>query len=186
MVLIVFIISLGSISTIFILCALSLITPKFQFFPPPTSSSWQFHLFWTLFRIFIVGLIVVSFLDFNNLIGSKSYWPGLLLLIGGMGSAIYLSYYTLGKTRTYGGKSELYTKSIYNWSRNPIYLVSFVGMLGWGLFVNSVFTWSLLAIWAVLYLLAPFIEEPWLEQQYGVVYSDYKARTPRFIGIPKR
>ena len=34
---------------------------------------------------------------------------------------------------------------------------------------------------ALFYLLAPVLEEPWLEHTYGSEYLDYKSRTPRFL-----
>ena len=147
--------------------------------------NWQYHLFWALFRMFIVGLIVVSILDYDSLLTSKSYLLGLPLLAVGIGSACYLSYVTLGKANSYGGKSGLCKDGIYQWSRNPIYVVTFIGMLGWGLFINSIYVWVLLSLWAVMYFFAPYIEEPWLEQKYGTEYVLYKAKVPRFIGFPK-
>ena len=41
----------------------------------------------------------------------------------------------------------------------------------------------LLLMWALFYLLAPFLEEPWLEQEYGSEYLAYKKRVPRFLGF---
>jgi protein-S-isoprenylcysteine O-methyltransferase Ste14 len=32
-----------------------------------------------------------------------------------------------------------------------------------------------------MYWIAPRFEEPWLEQQYGDAFRDYKANTPRFL-----
>jgi protein-S-isoprenylcysteine O-methyltransferase Ste14 len=34
----------------------------------------------------------------------------------------------------------------------------------------------------VLNVLAPFTEEPWLEQRFGEAYLNYKRQVPRFIG----
>ena len=54
-------------------------------------------------------------------------------------------------------------------------------MIGWGLVANTLLVWILLALWATMYLLAPVFEEPWLEQQYGQDYLDYKRQTRRFL-----
>ena len=71
---------------------------------------------------------------------------------------------------------------MFSWSRNPIYVVSIIGMAGWILIVGSTFLTILIVLWGALYIGAPFIEEPWLEQQYGDEYVRYKRRVPRFIG----
>jgi hypothetical protein len=38
------------------------------------------------------------------------------------------------------------------------------------------------AVGAVWFLLAPFAEEPWLEEQYGAAYRRYRQQCPRFLG----
>ena len=169
---IIFIISLSSICILFLLCLPSLVSNKYRFFPPPAIGTWQYYLFWALFRIFIIGLLAVSILDFDSLNIGQDFLFGLPLLIGGIGSACYLSYITLGVTNSYGGKTGLRKESVYRWSRNPIYVVTFIGMLGWGLLANSLLTWVLLGLWATMYLFAPFIEEPWLEQEYGTDFIE--------------
>ncbi len=173
---------------IFMLCLPTLISERFRFFPPPAIGSWQYHLFWVLFRIFVVGLVAVSLFDFNGLAEGNlwlRYLVGLPLLTIGFSVAIYLSYFFLGKTNAYGGEDGLRISGCYRWSRNPIYVVSIIGMAGWGLFVNSLFACVLLALWALLYIVAPFIEEPWLEYNYGSEFIKYKSQVPRFIGWPK-
>ncbi len=35
----------------------------------------------------------------------------------------------------------------------------------------------------VILIMAPFAEEPWLEETYGEAYRRYRARTPRFLFI---
>jgi protein-S-isoprenylcysteine O-methyltransferase Ste14 len=92
----------------------------------------------------------------------------------------------LGRSNAYGEAKGLKTEGWYRWSRNPIYVVSIVGMIGLALLANSFYVSCLLTFWAVTYLLAPFLEEPWLAQQYGKEFLDYKAKVPRFIGTPRR
>ena len=58
--------------------------------------------------------------------------------------------------------------------------------LGWGLFVNSNYVYIILSLWALIYLLAPFIEEPWLQKRYGDDFSIYKTKVPRFVGLRKK
>jgi protein-S-isoprenylcysteine O-methyltransferase Ste14 len=35
-------------------------------------------------------------------------------------------------------------------------------------------------------VLAPFAEEPWLEEVHGAAYLSYRRRTPRFLGLPRQ
>jgi len=182
---IIFSISIFCLLVILIFSLPSFFSEKFRFFPPPALNTWQYYLFWALFRCFFIGLIVLSFVEFDNDLGSVTGIIGLVLLALGIGFSAYLSYSYLGKTNSYGGKYGLKINGFYRWSRNPIYVFSIVGMVGWGLLVNSNFVWVLLGLWCVLYILAPFVEEPWLEQQYGQEYILYREKTPRFIGIVK-
>ena len=64
----------------------------------------------------------------------------------------------------------------------PYLCLSVVGMIGWGLVVGSWCGTSLLLLWAFFYVIAPFLEEPWLEQQYGDAFLMYKSSVPRFVG----
>jgi protein-S-isoprenylcysteine O-methyltransferase Ste14 len=42
--------------------------------------------------------------------------------------------------------------------------------------------WVIVILGVVLNLLAPLIEEAWLEERFGERYLAYKRRAPRFIG----
>ena len=92
----------------------------------------------------------------------------------------------LGWGNAHGEAKGLVVTGWYRWSRNPIYVASFVGMLGWGLFVNSSYVYTILSLWALMYVLAPFIEEPWLQKKYGDEFSIYKTKVPRFVGLSKK
>ena len=81
--------------------------------------------------------------------------------------------------------NQLKTDGWYGWSRHPIYVFSIVGFVGVGLAVHSLFVYVLLTLWAALYIVAPFLEEPWLEERYGQAYRDYMSRVSRFFGRRK-
>ena len=34
---------------------------------------------------------------------------------------------------------------------------------------------------ALVFVVAPLTEEPWLEEQYGDAYREYRKRVPRFL-----
>lgn len=159
-----------------------------QFFPPPDKDAWQYKLFWGLFRLMFYGLTILSVLDF----GSYDYVPdivrfalGLPILVFGFCAAFYLTF-VLGWKNAHGGKQGLITSGWYRYSRNPIYVVSIVGMVGWGLLVDSLRVNCLLSLWTFFYILAPFIEERWLVKQYGKLFLEYQSEVSRFIGVRKR
>lgn len=140
-------------------------------------------MFMGLFRAYLYPLIVLSALELEILEGRSAIIQfavgGALLLIGfGLAFRITLG---MGWHNAFGEKRGLKTTGWFAWSRNPIYVVTWVGLIGWALIANSLFVSILLSAWALLYLLAPFVEEPWLEEQYGEEYVAYKAKTPRFF-----
>lgn len=130
------------------------------------------------------GLLLLCIIDFNSLSAylKPNYFLGVPLIIMGFGLAIFYTFY-LGWENAHGKRVELKTKGIYQWSRNPIYVLSIVGMLGVGIVTNSLFVDFILVLWALMYLIAPFCEEPWLEKQYGSAFTQYKSRVPRFISF---
>ncbi len=183
---IVFAISITSILAILLLCIFSMMSDKFNFFPPPGKDTWQYRIFWLLFRIMFIGIVLLSVTSFSSLQYIDTtfrFGLGLPLLVVGFSAAFYLSV-ILGWKNAHGEQQGLVTSGWYRWSRNPIYVVSIIGMVGWGLLIDSLFVYILLALWGLLYLLAPFAEEPWLEQKYGAEYTNYKSHVSRFVGFP--
>lgn len=183
-----FAVSLASIMVIFVVGLASVLMEGWRFWPPPSRASAQYHLFWWSFRVYFVGLILLSVADFARLEEGTSWWRfglGIPLLLSGFGLAIYGTG-KLGWENAHGAQEGLKTDGMYRWSRNPIYVVTIPGLLGLGLLVHSLRLYALLATWAVLYFAAPFLEEPWLEERYGEAYRDYRRRVPRFLGWPRR
>ena len=181
----IFIIALAADLAILLLSLIALVRKNFQFWPPSSTKSWQYYAFWGLFRVMFLGVIVLSVLDFNGLNGADLVWRyyvGIPLATAGFGLAFYITFY-LGWKNAHGEKEELVTDGFYGWSRNPVYVVSIVGLIGLGLAIHSGLVYTLLAIWAFFYIIAPFLEEPWLEEQYGKEFLTYKMRVPRFIGL---
>jgi len=181
----IFYISLASGISIFILSLSQSFYKELQFWPPPTSKSWQHRLFLLLFRIMFYSLVVLSVLDYNayeyiNI--ELRFFVGLPLLLIGFGMAFYLTIY-MGWRNAFGETKGLITSGIYSYSRNPVYVVSIIGMLGWCIFTSSLQVSIILLLWSVMYVLAPLIEEPWLEKVYGEEYLNYKKRVPRYFGV---
>jgi len=184
---IVFYIALLSIAAILISSLLAFMSENFSFFPPPSKDSWQYRVFWALFRLMFIGLLYLSYSEFSPepfFSSQLRYFFWLPLLVLGFGAATVISA-KLGWENAHGEKGGLIVSGLYRWSRNPIYATSLVGMIGWGFFVSSHYVSALLGLWALMYLLAPFIEEQWLERTYGTQFLTYKENSSRFFGIPK-
>ena len=184
MTIIAFTVSTMAGATVLALSLATLRWPQLRFWPPPGVSTWQYTTFWWLFRIFIVGLALVCITDFGS-IGIPhlaQYAAGIPLAIAGFGSAFFVTY-ELGWRDAHGEANSLTTDGWYAWSRNPIYVVSIIGMAGLGMAVHSWPAYGLLSLWAAIYIAAPYLEEPWLEQRYGDAYRHYKSTVPRFLGI---
>lgn len=49
-----------------------------------------------------------------------------------------------------------------------------------GMFYENAMLIVLCLLLCLLYSLLPFLEEPWLEEQYGEAYRQYRKQTPRF------
>ena len=180
----IFIIAIAADLAILLLSLIALVSKNFQFWPPPSTKSWQYYAFWSLFRVMFIGVIVLSVLDFNGLNGTDSVWRyylGIPLATFGFGLAFYITFY-LGWKNAHGEREGLVTDGFYGWSRNPVYVVSIVGLIGLGLTIHSGLVYTLLAVWGLFYIIAPFLEEPWLTEQYGKEFLSYRARVPRFIG----
>lgn len=180
---ILFGLAVSAICAIMALSALAALTNTFQFFPPPAKASWQHRLFVVLFRLFIYPLVLLSVLFFETVPAGNAIWQyglGCLLLITGFSLAFRVTL-QMGWRNAFGEKRGLKTDGWFAVSRNPVYVATWVGQIGWGLLANSPYVWILLGLWALMYLLAPIFEEPWLRRQYGQEYEDYKRQTRRFL-----
>ena len=179
-----FIVSLGAIGAIFALGGTALVKPDFDFFPPPSKESWQHKAFMSLFRLFVYPLVALSVMAFDPSrvsLASPSFMAGVLLVLIGFGMAFWITG-RMGWRNAFGEKRGLVTDGWFRWSRNPVYVTTWLGLLGWALVVGNALVSVLLALWALLYVFAPLSEEPWLIRMYGNAYESYMRRTPRFLG----
>lgn len=175
--------SLTGALSIFGLSAVAALRSDFQFFPPPSKRSWQHRTFLALFRLYLYSLIALTVFVFAPLEGPYAlvqYGVGGALLLIGFGMAIRITLY-MGWRNAFGEKLGLMTTGWFARSRNPIYVFTWLGITGWAMPANSWLVTLLLSLWALMYLIAPYFEEPWLEAEYGEAYHDYASRTHRFF-----
>lgn len=175
--------SVTAIGLIFLLSAVAAARQTFQFFPPPTKASWQHRQFLLLFRMYLYPLIGLS-IFYSQPVQSKhaifQYGIGGLLLLVGFGLAFLITF-QMGWRNAFGERRGLKTNGWFSISRNPVYVATWIGLIGWGLLANNLLVTILLILWATMYLLAPVVEEPWLEKEYGEDYRAYKKCVRRFL-----
>jgi len=103
----------------------------------------------------------------------------VLILAATFGRLWALAYISGRKTRT------LITEGPYSIVRNPLYLFSFIGVIGVGLVSKNILIFTMAVVLFGLYY--PFViraEEKKLFQVHGRLFEEYKARTPMFIPKP--
>jgi protein-S-isoprenylcysteine O-methyltransferase Ste14 len=152
-----------------------------RFWPPEKVASWQHQSFRALFRLGLYPLIAGSAL----LAFEDGFWMplvGVSLTVIGFGSALLFTG-RLGWKQAFGKATGLVTAGPYAYSRNPVYVSTWLGLIGWALCLPHPAIIIPIVLWALLYLIAPFLEEPWLEAQFGLDYVNYKKATPRFFGL---
>lgn len=180
---ILFLISVTCATTLLLLSAGGLAAPRFELWPPPNPVSWQRRVFLWVFRgmfYSLVGLTVFELVYRPTTLSTLQLWIGLPLLVAGFGAAL-ASTFDLGWGPAFGKGEGLKTTGWFRWSRNPIYIVSWIGMVGWGLFAMSGLVSSVLVLWAIVYLNLVFLEERWLLATYGEEYAEYMNVVPRFV-----
>ena len=169
-----------------VLFALTIALPGFRFWPPPSQRSWQFFASWLIASLVAVCFLFLGFLDFDgSFLHQWLRFPiAFALLICGSIIGTW-SFLSLGLRTTLGLGDKLITHGPYRLSRNPQYLGDSLSIIGYMVFSNSAMVWGVGFLGILLNFLAPFTEEPWLEERFGAAYLEYKCRVPRFIG-PKR
>ena len=54
-------------------------------------------------------------------------------------------------------------------------------LIGWGVLAASLWALPVLSIGLAALLVAPFAEEPWLQEKYGAPYQEYKLNVCRYL-----
>ena len=175
--------ALLSAVTLLVLAISDLLIASFRFWPPPKDQGWQKPVFMTLFRFMAYGLVFSSLLylwqngfQTSLLVNSLA---GILIFTGFVGALLATG--VLGWKTAFGAKEGLRTDGIFAYSRNPIYIATWFGLAGWALLVPAPGIIATLLCWALLYLVAIFLEERWLQQEYGEAFDEFCTKTRRFI-----
>lgn len=77
---------------------------------------------------------------------------------------------------------KLVTNGVFKYSRNPFAIGMLMTLVGFGFYIKSYF----MIIFTIIvfiggYLFIVYVEEPDMEQRFGLQYLEYKKRVPRWI-----
>lgn len=157
---------------------------RLRIWPTPGPGTWQYYVWWVLFR----GLNVLCFaVTIAGLGGPRALGlPGgiralaLVVLIGSIGVFLY-AFFVLGRDNSYGAREGLVTSGIYQWSRNPQNAMLIVVYAALALAADRVAVYVLSGAMMLVYFLMVLAEEPWLRDIYGEAYDRYCREVPRFF-----
>jgi protein-S-isoprenylcysteine O-methyltransferase Ste14 len=158
--------------------------PGFRFWPPPCARSWQFFVAWIVASLAAVFFLFLGLLDFDSFVFHQ--WIRFPIAIGVVLCTSIIGTWTdltFGLRGIIGLGGKLVTTGPYRYTRNPQYVCDGITIFAYMLFTNSVMVWIIGGLAIVLNILAPFTEEPWLEERFGDAYLEYKRIVPRFIGL---
>ncbi len=103
----------------------------------------------------------------------------LIILIGGLR---FKAVNTTVNPITPNTSSSLVTSSIYKYSRNPMYVGFLMILIGWAVFLSSLFALTLTAVFIIYmnhFQIKP--EERALESIFGHEYLHYKSKVRRWL-----
>ena len=156
--------------------------PDRRIWPPPYKLSWQHSLTWACFYVVFGINIALVFLDWNSWIFKSNlrFIIGIpVALLGGLLAA--WGVVALGVKNSSGLKGGFVSSGPYRFTRNPQYVGDIILFVGVSITANSLLLWITHALLILAFVIAPATEEPWLEDQYGQVYHEYRRGVPRFF-----
>ncbi len=112
-------------------------------------------------------------------------WIGVVLFLLGVFLAVWAAR-TFRKAHTHVLTSQpastIVASGPYGFSRNPIYVGMFLGLIGLAIGFNTLwFLVVLIAMYVVIRFGVVAREEIYLEEKFGSRYFDYKARVRRWV-----
>ena len=130
----------------------------------------------------LVWLAAMGFSVFLPLVfGTVWFYSGLTVFIIGL---IILLIATSNFINT--PADAVITKGVYQISRHPMYLATFLICLGTGIASASSLFVIISVIMVYCFHREALLEERFCLEQYGVAYQQYLRSVPRWLGIPTR
>lgn len=166
---------------------LTLVVPRIRIWPPPRRRSWQYVYTWGLTLVSFAGILVLGFLGWNSFVLEHCLRVpiGFGLIVGSIVLVVW-AVRTLGLHASQGLGGTLMERGPYRISRNPQYVADIAMLAGFAILANSTYAWITCLIGMVWFVLAPFTEEPWLRDQFGIEYDLYMKRVPRFLSFKRQ
>ena len=160
----------------------SIVNPARRIWPTPGWKSPKFWFVWVLILFIFASLSRLALSDWNSYVfpGWLRYVVGFPLFLGGLVLA-FSGVGRLGAYNSAGLKGKLTTTGLYRYSRNPQYLGDAASLVGLVLFSNANLVVLPGLLGALLFVLWPFTEEPWLKKRFGADYERYCKQVPRFF-----
>ncbi len=133
-------------------------------------------------RIFAVALVLVLLVSqpiyaVNHFPRECMLWVGYAMVIFGAFGRVYCSAFIGGRKN-----DEVIRSGPFSVVRNPLYVFSFIAMVGIGLQSGMLLvTAILIGAFVFYYPMVVAKEEAFLENKFGEPYTKYKAEVPRWI-----
>jgi protein-S-isoprenylcysteine O-methyltransferase Ste14 len=135
----------------------------------------------TIIRLAFVPLVFIALFVWpswkaDSIPDMMCEWGGYLLILVGLAIRIWSTMY-IGQRKS----KELITEGPFSMSRNPLYVGSFIVIIGIAFsLVNYVLLLAALFITVPLHFIVVLSEEENLQQLFGRQYEDYRRNVPRF------
>lgn len=132
---------------------------------------------WFIIALAPLILVTASKWPENSLMHEMMEWGGHILVVAGVMIRVFASLYVGGRKN-----NELITDGPFSIVRNPLYVGSFLAMVGLGLLTGSLLI-TLLLVLAFVFCYAVTVprEELYLSRKFGERYTHYMQRVPRWL-----
>jgi len=159
----------------------SVATPDRRIYPMKRRG-FAFYVMWASFTYIFLSNAALVILDWNSGPWASSLRMCLGVPVAALGATfVGWGIWTLGVKNTSAIRDAFVVAGPYVLSRNPQYVGDIFLFLGVCIVANSEVVWITHLLTALLFLLAPFAEEPWLQDEYGEPYETYHRRVPRYL-----
>jgi len=146
-------------------------------FAQGTFELWRKPISWVLAVGVILGALFTSSVFHGTTLGEWMEMAGFVLLMVAALGRVWCALYIAGRKN-----QVLCTSGPYALSRNPLYFFSLIGVVGFGVALQSgIATVVLCAAFGLYYWFVIRDEERRLAQLFGADYTRYAAEVPRFF-----
>lgn len=157
---------------------------RLRIWPTPGPGTWQYYLWWVLFRSLNLLCFAVAIAGFGGPqalgLPASARLIAFAALVASVAVFLY-AFFVLGRDNSYGASDGLVTSGIYQWSRNPQNAMLIVVYAALAIAADRLPVYVLCGAMMLVYFLMVLAEEPWLRDIYGDAYSRYCLDVPRFF-----